>query len=186
MREIPDYYWEWTDYDNTYRTYIRYIKPDVPADILQKLIDDEIKEFNITSRMSLVNIDHETGQLIPIEEGVKLFKEHGEYINRIWREELKRKHKEQSPDYYWEWTEYDEKYKTYVRYIKPDVPADILQKLIDDEIKNFNATARIEIINIDRETRQLIPIEEGVKRFKEYNEQQIRIWIEESKRINQK
>ena len=61
-----------------------------------------------------------------------------------------------------------------------------LQKLIDDEIKNFNATARIEIINIDRETRQLIPIEEGVKRFKEYNEQQIRRWIEESKRINQK
>ena len=90
------------------------------------------------------------------------------------------------PDYYWEWTDYDNTYRTYIRYIKPDVPADILQKLIDDEIKNFNATARIEIINIDRETRQLIPIEEGVKRFKEYNEQQIRIWIEESKRINQK
>ena len=57
MREIPDYYWEWTEID--WNTGKRLMKPDTPKDIRQKLIEDEKMEFELTARRCIINIDIE-------------------------------------------------------------------------------------------------------------------------------
>ena len=74
MRDIPDYYWKWTE--DEYETGMRVVKPDVPHNILTKLIDDERYLFEITGRIGLINVDLETGQLIPVEEGAKHYYEY--------------------------------------------------------------------------------------------------------------
>lgn len=55
MREVPDYFWEWTEID--FKTGKRLVKPNVPPDILQKLIEDEREEFKLTARRCIVNIN---------------------------------------------------------------------------------------------------------------------------------
>ena len=55
MREVPDYFWQWTEMD--WNTGKRIVKPDTPPDILKKLIDDERSEFEITGRRCITNIN---------------------------------------------------------------------------------------------------------------------------------
>ncbi len=74
MRDTPVYFTEWTE--DEYETGMRVVKPDVPADILKKLIEDERYLFEITGRIGLINVDLETGKLIPVEEGVKHYYEY--------------------------------------------------------------------------------------------------------------
>ncbi|MBR1592962.1 MAG: hypothetical protein IJ666_08120 [Ruminococcus sp.] len=55
MREIPDYFWEWTEID--FKTGKRLVKSNVPHDVLQKLIEDEKKEFELTARRCIINVN---------------------------------------------------------------------------------------------------------------------------------
>lgn len=73
MRDIPDYFWEWTELD--YNTGKRLVKPDAPPDILKKLVDDERDEFSNTWRRCIINVDLETGRILPTEDAVRLYKE---------------------------------------------------------------------------------------------------------------
>ncbi len=73
MRDIPDYFWEWTEIDFEHNTGERLVKPDVPPDILKKLIEDEKSEYELTARRTIINIDLATGQIIPIDEAVKRY-----------------------------------------------------------------------------------------------------------------
>ena len=58
MRDVPDYFWEWTELDLP-GTGKRLMKPDTPEDIRQKLIEDEKMEFELTARRCIINIDIE-------------------------------------------------------------------------------------------------------------------------------
>lgn len=55
MRDIPDYFWEWTELD--LKTGGRLMKPDTPEDIRQKLIEEEKRFFKSTARRCIDNID---------------------------------------------------------------------------------------------------------------------------------
>ncbi len=75
MRDIPDYFWEWTELDFDHHTGKRLVKANVPPEILKKLIKDESDEFNLTWRRCIINVDLETGKIIPVEEAVKRYNE---------------------------------------------------------------------------------------------------------------
>ena len=73
MRDIPDYFWKWTEIDFEHNTGERLVKSDVPPDILNKLIDDEISEYELTARRTIINIDLNKRQIIPVAEAVKRY-----------------------------------------------------------------------------------------------------------------
>lgn len=75
------------------------------------------------------------------------------------------------PDYFWEWTELDFKYKTGMRLVKSNVPYDILKKLVDEEKRNFDNTGRKTIINVDLETEEIIPTEEAVEKYHKFEKE---------------
>lgn len=55
MRNIPDYFWKWTEID--WNTGKRLVKSDTPPEILKKLIDDERSEYKLTGRRCIINVD---------------------------------------------------------------------------------------------------------------------------------
>ncbi len=87
MRDIPDYYWEWTEYDDN--TGMRLVKSNVPINILKKLVADERYEFEMTWRRNLINIDLDTGEIISTEEAVRLYNEFEKQKIEILRQRMK-------------------------------------------------------------------------------------------------
>ena len=73
MKDVNDYFFEWTVVDFNHHTGGRFVKSNVPLNILKKLADDEKNEFELTSRRTIINIDINTGKIIPVEEAVKEF-----------------------------------------------------------------------------------------------------------------
>ena len=57
MREVPEYFWKWTEIDPS--TGYRLVKKNVPEDVLIQLIKDEKDEYNKTGRRCITNISIE-------------------------------------------------------------------------------------------------------------------------------
>lgn len=55
MREVPDYFWKWTEI--AVKTGKRLVKPNTPKDILERLTKDEKDEYEKTGRRVIINID---------------------------------------------------------------------------------------------------------------------------------
>ena len=55
MREVPDYFWEWTEIDA--KTGKRLVKSNTPKEILEHLAKDEKDEYEKTGRRVIINID---------------------------------------------------------------------------------------------------------------------------------
>lgn len=75
MRDVPDYFWEWTELDFEYNTGMRLLKPDTPPDILKQIAEDERQHFNATARRCVINLNLETGELIPVDEAVERYRQ---------------------------------------------------------------------------------------------------------------
>lgn len=73
MREIPDYFWLWTEIE--WETGARVLKPGVPDDVLQKLLEDERQQFELTARRCIINLDLDTGEIISTDEAVTRYKQ---------------------------------------------------------------------------------------------------------------
>ena len=68
MREIPDYFWEWTEIE--WETGARVLKPGAPEDVHAKLLEYERQGFSLTYRRCIINFDLESGQIIPTDEAI--------------------------------------------------------------------------------------------------------------------
>ncbi|WP_294412578.1 hypothetical protein [uncultured Ruminococcus sp.] len=100
MRKIPDYFWEWTEYVPKYKIDGRFVKENIPPEILAKKIADEKLEFESTDRRTVINVDLTTGAIIPIEKAIKLYKQfEAEKIKRI-REEMRQEQEMKKTDIY--------------------------------------------------------------------------------------
>jgi len=55
MRDVPDYFWKWTDID--WETGNRIVKSDAPADIVAKLTEYERSEYELTGRRCITNLE---------------------------------------------------------------------------------------------------------------------------------